>query len=63
MNWESVLSVPIASYSSIGKELEAFFSKQGLNGENLYECIDCQKMTSASTTLRILKAGPVIFIH
>ena len=63
MNWESVLSVPIASYSSIGKALEVFFSKQELNGENLYECIDCQKMTPASTTLRILKAAPVIFIH
>ncbi|CAM4756927.1 unnamed protein product [Rotaria magnacalcarata] len=38
-NWESVLSLSIISHATIVESLEAFFFKEELHGENLYESL------------------------
>ncbi|CAF4486075.1 unnamed protein product, partial [Rotaria magnacalcarata] len=61
--WESVLSLSIISHATIVESLEAFFFKEELHGENLYECMYCQKKVPATRSLQISKALPVIFIQ
>lgn len=62
-NWEAFLSISIVAHPTLVEALAAFFSKEELHGDNLYECINCQIKVTASKTLQIIKALPVIFIH
>jgi ubiquitin carboxyl-terminal hydrolase 36/42 len=62
-SWESYLPVCIMSHSSVIEALAAFFSKEELCGDDLYECSCCNKKVTASKTLQIIKTSPVIFIH
>ncbi|CAF4583183.1 unnamed protein product [Rotaria socialis] len=48
-NWESVLSLSIISHATIVESLEAFFFKEELHGENLYEYI--QELNKENNTI------------
>ena len=62
-NWDSVLSIPVASHSNVTEALDNFFSAEEMNGENLYQCDACRKRVPATKTVQITKASPVVFIH
>jgi ubiquitin carboxyl-terminal hydrolase 36/42 len=62
-NWDSVLSIPIASHSNVIEAMKTYFSPEEMNGENLYQCNACQKHVLATRKIEITQAAPVIFIH
>ena len=62
-NYESVLSIPIISYSAIEEALKAFCCDESLTGDNSFICSNCQTTVSALQSIELSNTSPVIFIH
>ena len=62
-NYESVLSIPIISYSTIEEALKVFCSDEPLTGDNSFICSNCQTTVSALQPIELSNTSSAIFIH
>ncbi|CAF1495596.1 unnamed protein product [Rotaria sordida] len=61
--WESILSLPISSYSNLNESLSAYFSIEELKNGDLYSCSNCGKRVPSNKIFKINKGSSGIFFH
>ena len=60
---ESLLSVPIASHSSVCAAISAFCADERLFDDNAFDCSRCQRGVEAWRTVKLANIAPIMLIH